>query len=240
MRIGEKPVPLQLAAFSLLSGEDRQLIEEVAKKNVKRLRPRQDLIREGEKPRAVNLVLEGWAQRYKQLADGRRQILSFFIPGDFCDANVYILKEMDHSVASVSEVTYAEISPEDFENLMAQSPAIGKALWWSELVVTSIQREWTTNIGQRTAYERIAHLLCEMFIRMSVVGLVQGDQCEFPVTQTEIADATGLTPVHVNRILQELRKNGVIELKDKRLLVPDLARLKSTALFNSNYLHLDG
>lgn len=235
----DQPLTRHLLAFTRLSQNDREIIDRTCRKSMRTFAPRQDIIREGEKPRAVNLVLEGWAHRYKQLEDGRRQILSFFIAGDLCDANVFILKQMDHSVAAISQLTVAEITQEDFEAMIEESPRIGQALWWSELVTTSIQREWTTNIGQRTAYERIAHLFCEMFIRLRAVGLTEGDGCDFPPTQTDIAYATGLTPVHVNRTLRQLREDGLVELRSRWLTVPDLGALMAAAMFNPNYLHLD-
>lgn len=228
-----------LDAYAKLSQLDRQLLDRTLAKNVRHLDARRDLIREGEKPRGVNVVLEGWACRYKQLPDGRRQVVSFFLPGDLCDANVFILKEMDHSIGAITRLRYAEISPPDFERLMTSSPRITQALWWHELVVAAVQREWTTNVGQRTAYERIAHLFCELFIRLRTVGLTDGASCDFPITQLDIADATGLTSVHVNRTIQELRRDGLIELHNKRLTIPDLKALMNAAMFNGNYLHLN-
>lgn len=200
---------------------------------------RRDLIREGERPQYVHLMVDGWACRYKTLPDGRRQVVAFFVPGDFCDLNVYVLKEMDHSIAAVTRLSVADISRDEMDSLTVNYPRITQALWWESLVTTAIQREWTLNIGQRTAYERIAHLLVELFIRLRSVKLTQGDSCDFPVTQTDIADATGLTAVHVNRTLQELRRDGLIVLERKRLTIPDLQRLKDAAMFNANYLHLD-
>lgn len=230
---------LHLEAFAKLSQQDRALIDRLIRKNVREIPARRDLVREGEKPRAVNVVLEGWACRYKQLPDGRRQVVSFFLPGDLCDANVFILREMDHSIGAITRVRYAEIMPSDFEALMAQSPRVTQALWWHELVTAAVQREWTTNVGQRTAYERIAHLFCELFLKLRQVKLTDGNSCDFPLTQIDIADATGLTSVHVNRTLQELRREGLIELGGKRLTIPDLKALMNASMFNPNYLHLN-
>lgn len=228
-----------IAAFIELSPTEHDTIKSACSRQVRKLGARQDIIREGENPRVVNVLLSGWAMRYKQLADGRRQILSFFIPGDLCDANVFVLRKMDHSVGALTPITYAVISQHEFESMLEASPRISKALWWSELVTMAIQREWTTNIGQRSAIERIAHLFCEMYFRLKVVGLVENDSYTFPLTQIDIADATGMTPVHVNRTLQRLRSEGLIELDNKKLYLPDLARLISTAQFNPGYLHLD-
>ncbi|MBT0670588.1 Crp/Fnr family transcriptional regulator [Novosphingobium profundi] len=230
---------LHLSAFVSLSDADREVLDKALRKRARILAPRQDIIREGEKPRFVNVILEGWAQRYKQLADGRRQILSFFVPGDLCDTNVFILKSMDHSLSAVTQVRLAEISQREFQEIIETSPRIAQALWWSELVTVAIQREWTTSIGQRTAYERIAHLLCEMFVRLRTIGRTQERSCEFPLTQSEIADATGLTQVHVNRTVQEMRREGLIEIRNKRLEVHDLRALMAVAMFNPNYLHLE-
>jgi len=206
---------------------------------VRELPARRDLIREGDKPKSVNLVLEGWACRYKQLPNGRRQTVHFFVPGDLCDANVFILGEMDHSIASITPLKYAEIGPADFEALMAQSAEITRALWLNELVNAAVAREWVANVGQRTALERIAHVFCEMFIRLSSLGLSDGDSCDWPLTQTDLADATGLTAVHVNRTLQDLRGRGLVRTSGRRLVVPDLDALKRISMFNPNYLHLN-
>ena len=187
----------------------------------------------------MRLILSGWACRYKGLPDGRRQIVGFFIPGDFCDLNVYILKEMDHSIGAITRVCYAQVAPDEMERLMAKRPRIAQALLWHEMVNASVQREWMLNVGQRSARERIAHLLVELFLRLRAVELTDGTSCEFPVTQTDVAEATGLTAVHVNRTLQDLRREGLIELSQKRLTIADLDQLMRTAMFNPNYLHLD-
>ncbi|GFE76594.1 Crp/Fnr family transcriptional regulator [Novosphingobium sp. TCA1] len=229
---------LHLSAFVRLSADDREMLAKALTKRVRVLPPRHDIISEGDRPRFVNVILDGWAQRYKQLADGRRQILSFFVAGDLCDTNVFILRKMDHSLSTVTQVKLAEISQFEFQEIMENSPRISQALWWSELVTVATQREWTTNIGQRTAYERIAHLFCEIFMRLRTIGQTDANGCEFPMTQAEIAEATGLTQVHVNRTIQDLRRNQLIELRGRRLQVLDLGRLEKAAMFNPNYLHL--
>jgi CRP-like cAMP-binding protein len=234
-----RALKLHLEAYAKLSQDDRALLGRLTRKTVRQIGARRDLVREGDTPRAVNVVLEGWGCRYKQLPDGRRQVVSFFIPGDLCDANVFILQEMDHSIGAITAMKYAEIGPEDFEMLMAQSPRITQALWWHELVVASVQREWTTNVGQRSASERIAHLLCELFLRLRAVGRTRGDSCEFPLTQNDLADATGLTSVHVNRTVQELRREGLIALEKRSLTIHDLDALMKACMFNPNYLHLN-
>lgn len=233
------PLIRKLEQFIRLSSEEKRAIERVAGERVRRLGPREDVIREGDRPRDVNLVLAGWACRYKQLEDGRRQVVAVFVPGDLCDLNVFILREMDHSIGAITPVTIAEIARGRIEEMTLGHPRITQALWWDTLVGAATQREWTVNLGQRTAFERIGHLLCELFLRLRAVGLTDGEACEFPLTQAEIADATGLSTVHVNRTLQELRAAGLVVLKGKVLTLPRLDALMGACLFNPNYLHLD-
>jgi CRP-like cAMP-binding protein len=228
----------RLEAFTRLSPEDKAALEKLSKVS-RTVAPRRDLIREGEKPNYVHLMLDGWACRYKTLPDGRRQIVAFFVPGDFCDLNVYILKQMDHSIGAITRLAVADIRRDEMDYLTTNHPRITQALWWESLVQQAIQREWTLNLGQRSAYERIGHLLVEVYLRLKTVGLTWNGTCDFPLTQVDIADATGLTPVHVNRTLQELRRDELIELERKQLNIPDLHRLMDVAMFNANYLHLD-
>lgn len=228
----------KLEQFTKLSRDDRQALEDAASK--KRTFPEHsDIIREGDNPAYVNLILEGWACRYKQLDDGRRQILAFFVPGDLCDTHIYILREMDHSIAALTPVTLAEIPRSMLERITNERARVTKALWWDTLVAVAIQREWTVNLGQRTAIERLGHLFCELFLRLRGVDLTDGDSCMLPLTQVELADAMGLSNVHINRTLQELRRAGLVVLKGRRLTIPDLAALQRASLFNPNYLHLD-
>jgi len=189
--------------------------------------------------RQVSILLAGTTCSYKRKEDGARSILSFQHPGDFCDLNVYVLKEMDHSIGAITRLSVADISRDDMDALTTNYPRITQGLWWEALVNAAIQREWTLNIGQRTAYERIAHLLLELFLRLRTVGLTNGISCDLPLTQTDLADATGLTAVHVNRTLQELRRDGLIVLEKRRLTIPDIEALMTAAMFNPNYLHLD-
>lgn len=228
----------KLERFTRLSDEDRQVLKALARK-VRLIEAGVDIIQEGDRPETVNLFLDGWACRYKQLEDGRRQIVAFFVPGDLCDIHVYVLREMDHAIAAITPVCLATVPREILLDTMDRHPRITRALWWESLVNAAIQREWTVNIGRRTALERLAHLFCELFLRLRAVGLAEGSTCPFPLTQLELADATGLTNVHVNRTLKEMRNAGLILLKSRQLTVPDLAALQKAALFNPNYLHLE-
>ena len=234
----DTPLALRLNAFAKLSQDERAALATISRGHTE-VAPRRDIVREGDKPNCVRLVLSGWACRYKTTPDGHRQIVGLFVPGDFCDLNVYVLRQMDHSIGALTGVRIAEITPEQIETLMGEYPRITRAFWWHDLVNASIQREWLLNIGARSAYERLAHLFVEMFFRMRAVGLTDGDSCEFPLTQTDLGDTTGLTAVHINRTLQELRHEGLVELDRKRLRIPNLDALMEAAQFNPNYLHLD-
>jgi len=229
----------KIEAYTRLSAEERQALLALVANNVRRIPSRQEMIREGERPTHVQLLLDGWAFRHKTLVDGRRQIIAFFLPGDMCDLNITLLREMDHSITSLTSVSVAEISHGVIDALLLRYPRIMRALWWETLVNAAIQREWTVNLGQRTAFERIAHLLCEVFMRLRIVGRTNGQKCEFPVTQAELGEAVGLSTVHVNRTLQEMRAAGLITLNGKELTIIDLPQLQELAMFNPAYLHLD-
>ena len=227
----------KLENFVRLSGEDREAVKTLTATNLRIVRPRREVVREGEQPRFVNLVVKGWATRHKMLEDGRRQIIAFLVPGDLCDLNVSILNEMDHTIGALTELTIAQLPPETFDKIQKDHPRLGRALLWDMLVQSAIQREWTVNLGQRSAIERISHLMCELFARLDMAGLCRDGTCHIPLTQTDLSEATGITAVHVNRTLQELRARGLVEWRGREVHVPDMAALKEVAMFNDNYLH---
>ena len=181
--------------------------------------------------------MDGFACRYKLRANGSRQIMAYLVPGDFCDLHVFILREMDHTIATLSPCRVVDIPRERILELTERS-ALARALWWATLVDEATLREWLVNIGARSAEERIAHLLCELLLRLRVVGLADGAEYELPITQAELADTMGLSSVHVNRVLQRLRGDGLITLKGKQLVIPDPDRLIAFSGFTPNYLHL--
>jgi CRP-like cAMP-binding protein len=227
----------RLEEFTALNDTDRAELTRVCTQSTQTVEARRDLIREGEAPRSIYLILRGWACHYRTLEDGRRQIVDFAVPGDLCDLNLFILDRMDHSIGAITALHVTEIGREVFHRVVTTHPSITTALWWQELVSKSIHREWIVNVGQRSAQERIAHVFCEMFLRLESVGLTDGFSCDFPATQQDIADATGLTSVHVNRTIQELRRAGLIVLERQKLTILDMPALQSLALFNPGYLH---
>lgn len=222
-----------------LRSDEKEAIDAVVAGPTKSVGARRDLIREGAAPHGVLLILSGWTCRYKMLDDGRRQIVSFLIPGDMCDLHNTVLARMDHSIGALSPVRYAALPNERLHQLSIEYPRVGRALWWQMLVNVAQQREWTMNIGQRSARERIGSLFCELFIRSRAIGLTSDKTFEFPATQADLAEATGLTSVHVNRTLQQLRQSELINLAGRVLTIPDLAKLSVASHFSPEYLHLN-
>jgi CRP-like cAMP-binding protein len=172
------------------------------------------------------------------VADGGRQIMAWLVPGDFCDLHVAILGEMDHSIAALGPCRIAEISRATIAEISDSRPVVNRAMWWATLVDEGVLREWLVGMGRRPADRRIGHLFCELHTRLAAVGLTDDGGFDLPVSQTELADTVGLTPVHVNRVLQQLREDKLIRLEGKRLTILDFARLAAFADFDPNYLHL--
>jgi CRP-like cAMP-binding protein len=234
-----EPLYRLLGQYMPLDNEDRAALSILDAAPLASKAAHSDIALEGENPTAVRLLVSGWACRYKDLPDGRRQIVSFFLPGDFCDLNIYILRHLDHSIGALSAVRYLEISPDMFQEVVDARPNLLRALLWHEMVASGIQRTWLLSMGQRSPVERLAHMFIELYYRLRAVGLTNGHSFEFPITQSQLAEANGLSLVHVNRNLQEMRRAGLIELGDRQLTLLDFARLKEVAMFNPDYLHFD-
>lgn len=229
----------KLGAFTKLSRDDKDALERLCSDRTLTVAAGDDIAREGDETRYINVVLDGWAWRYKFLEDGRRQVTSLFLPGDVCDLYIFVLRAMDHFIGAVTDVKVAQVSRELFDDITMRHPRLLQALLWDTLVGFSVQREWTVTLGQRTAQERIAHLFCETFIRLRTVGLTRGTSCDWPLRQSQIADATGLSVVHVNRTIQSLRESDLVILQGRALTIPDLEALQAAAFFNQDYLHLE-
>ena len=162
----------RLEGFAALAEDNRQLLDEVAR-DTKAVHARTDLIREGDSPADVYLILEGFACRYEITSEGQRQIMAYLVPGDFCDLHVFVLKQMDHSIGTLSPCKVVKIPRERILQMLKQ-PTLSLALWLAVLTDMAVLREWLVNLGQRPAQERVAHLLCELLLRLRVVGLADG------------------------------------------------------------------
>lgn len=226
----------RLSGYAPLDDADVGLLAKACR-NVRDVPAGHHLIMEGDKPDPVFVILEGWACGYKILPDGGRQILAFMLPGDFCDIHIAVLRAFDHSIVTITAAKVATLPRAQMEALVEAGPTISRAFWWSQLVDQSVLRAWIVSMGRRTAKERVAHLMCELYIRMRNIGLATDDRCEMPLTQIVIADAVGLTPVHVNRVLKSLRLEKVMELSSGSLTISDPVRLAEIAGFDENYLH---
>jgi len=197
-----------------------------------------DLILAGEQPAGCTLLLEGWACRYKLLPEGKRQVIDFIIPGDLCDFGGFVMGSMDHSISTLTPAKVALIPGEALLGILDSHPALARTLWQETLTNAAIAREWVVNVGRRSPYERLAHLMCEMGLRLKAADLDDGFRFEFPVTQADLADATGLTPVHVNRTLQEMRSDGLLTWIDGEVVIPDWQRLQKAGTFSPDYLFI--
>jgi CRP-like cAMP-binding protein len=234
----DNPLTRRLEAVGRLPQEDKDVLDELCR-HKRDIQARRHIIREGDQPDNVQLILSGWAARYKLTKDGQRQITAFLVPGDFCDLHVTILKHMDHSIVSLTPVTVASIPAKEMEELALERPILTRALWWSTLVDEAVLREWLVSAGRRSAYEAMAHLLCELHARLRRVGLVAHHQFELPVTQEELADAIGITSVHANRMLQRLRREGLIQWLERKLTILDSEGLCKAGGFDPSYLHVE-
>jgi CRP-like cAMP-binding protein len=233
------PWLLKMEQYTRFSKEERQTLDQLVSDRQTQHAAGEDIVREGDHSPDCHVVLSGLACRYKILPDGERQIMAFLVPGDLCDAEIFILKEMDHSVGALTESRTALISGEIMKELLRKEGRLSEALWWGTLTDLGVLRERIVCHGRRDAHEHIAHLIYEMLVRYRIVGLAKDDSFDFPITQTELADASGLTPMHVNRVLRRLREEQLVHFHGKLLTVLDHERLKQMAGFNANYLHLD-
>ncbi len=236
-RAPESPLVAKLETRASLAEEDRHALNALYL-DAREIGPRRNIIREGDRPDHVHLMVEGWAARYKLLPDGARQITAFLIPGDFCDLHVTILGEMDHGISTLTRSRVAFIPRATMDSLIDR-PSLAKAFWWATLVDEAVLRSWIVNVGRRDAYEAVGHLICELYVRMKNIGLAEGRRFEVPLTQEELGDALGLTSVHVNRVLQRLRAEDMISFSQGMLTIHDYRRLEKASGFNPNYLHIE-
>ena len=231
------PLIAKLETRAPLREEDREALHTLYD-DCRDIGARRSLIREGDRPDHVILMIEGWAARYKLLPDGARQITAFLIPGDFGDLHVTVLGHMDHGITTLTRSKVAFI-PRAGIDALTERPSLIKAFWWATLVDSAVLRAWIVNVGRRDAAEAVGHLFCELYVRMKNVGLVNGRRFELPLTQEEIADALGLTSVHVNRVLQRMRSDELISLRQGLLTILDYRRLEEASGFDANYLHIE-
>jgi CRP-like cAMP-binding protein len=234
----DNPLIRKIESVFTLGEDERQTLETLPMQ-VAVIKDDQDIVRMGDRPSRSCLILSGFACTYKVTAGGKRQIVSFNLPGDIPDLQSLHLKTLDTSIGTISTCRVGFITHETLREISTRYPRIGAALWRETLIDAAIFREWVLNVGQREAYQRMAHVLCELLVRLEAVGLAKDHSCDLPITQSEFADALGVTTVHVNRVLQQMRADGLIETKGTRLKVPDWDKLKQVGEFDLTYLHLE-
>ena len=221
-------------------GEDERAALEVACSDVRVVEAKHDLVKERSPTDAIHILLEGWACRYKLTREGARQIPALLVPGDICDIDAILLDRLDYGVSTLTRCKVAVMPRAAVLDLGARYPRIGAAFWWLTMVENSILTEWTLCLGRRSADQHLAHLFCELLVRLSAVGPAENNGYPLPLTQEQIADVLGLTSVHVNRMLQRLRHAGMVEMDKGHLTILDWEAIKRHADFDPAYLRPEG
>jgi CRP-like cAMP-binding protein len=221
-----------------LSGEEERAIRG-AVAETRKVRADQVLIRSGEKLNSSILLLDGWLARSRDLAGGERQVTELHVAGDFADLHGFTLKRLDHDVTTLSDCVIGIVPHDRLQQITERYPRIGRIYWFSTNVDGAIIRELALSLGQRSAISRMAHLFCELHLRLDAAGMARPNGFEFPLTQRELSECLGLTVVHVNRTLQELRRRSLVELENRQLTILDPRGLKGVAEFDPSYLYLD-
>lgn len=197
------------------------------------------VIRAGEELHESTLLLEGIMCRYKDLRNGQRQIMELHVGGDFVDLHSFSLKRLDHNVMTLTPCRVAIVPHERLKTITEQYPHLTRVYWFSTNLDAAIHREWELSLGRRSALSRMAAFFCELHVRLEIVGLTDGLAYDLPLTQTDLSECLGLTPVHVNRTLKELREQELVEFRDRRVTIRDLDGLRNAGEFDPAYLYLE-
>lgn len=232
------PLLFALQRRDRLSDDERVILEDITSSR-RRFAAKSDIVGIGDRPRESCLVLSGFSARYNLLGNGRRRITAIHVPGDFVDLHSFLLSEMDHGVLAVTECEAAMVPHERLRELSHSQPHLTRMLWLLTAVDAAIYRQWLVASGRLSSLGQIAHFLCEMFTRLDVLGLTREFSYRLPLSQAELGDAMGLSIVHVNRTLQQLRREGLIEWQGDTVRILDWARLQRAAEFDPTYLDLN-
>ncbi|WCT75465.1 Crp/Fnr family transcriptional regulator [Sphingomonas naphthae] len=221
-----------------LSKEELEVVEG-AIAEVRTIPPRSQVVTAGKPIHASTLLVEGLMCRYMDDRAGNRQIVAIHIPGDFVDLHGFPLKHLDHDVATITSCKVACVPHENLETIIGTHPHLSRQLWFSTLMDAAMHREWTFRLGRLDANQRIAHLFCELYCRMNAVGLAKDGSFSLAITQQDVGETCGITSVHVNRALRNLRNDGLVTFRSKKVVIPDRAKLAKLADFEPNYLFFD-
>jgi CRP-like cAMP-binding protein len=229
----------RLERFDRMSPEEKETLNSVIGHDFQ-VASGQEVIREGSTPKTSALLLEGLVARSNSLLSGQRQITAIHVPGDFVDLHAFLLAKMDHSVVALTACRFGVLPHEAIDDISRRLLHLTKLLWLTTLVDGAIHRAWLAMRGRMPSHARVAHLICELYIRLKVVGLAPDQEFEFPLSQETVADMLGLSTVHVNRSIQQLRKEGLIVWSRPVIAIPDWGRLVKVAEFDATYLNLEG
>jgi CRP-like cAMP-binding protein len=220
-----------------ISSEEERVIRGLVAEN-RRWRADTVLVRAGEELNVSMLLLDGWLVRSKDLPSGDRQVMEIHVPGDFADLHAFTLKRLDHDIIAITECVIGYVPHDRLIALTEKYPHLTRVYWLSTNIDAAISREMGLSLGQRSAISRMAHLFCELQARLEVIGRTAGDSFEFPLTQRELGECLGLTVVHINRTIQELRRKGLVEWENRQIRILDRRGLETIAEFDPGYLQL--
>lgn len=232
-----EPLLLKLASHDILPAAEQDLLRSMIVRD-RRFATGEHLVSQGARPGSSTLLLEGFSARYKVLEDGTRQITALHVPGDFVDLHAFALKKMDHGIVAMSPCRVAFADHSDLKRITETAPHLTRLLWLQTLIDGAIHREWIVAMGRRSRRSHLAHLICELYARLQVVKLVDGASFRFPLSQSEVADALGLSVVHLNKTLQALRAEGAFTWGSREITIIDWQRLQEIAEFDPTYLNL--
>lgn len=236
--VRENAVVRKLSRYLDMTDGERAAVESWCQTPSK-YRARQFLVKEGDRPDNVRMLLTGWACGFVDTKGGKRQIVGLLLPGDICDGHASLLRRADHNVALLTDASVASVSPQRLARTTADHPRLAQALWWSSQLDEGITRHWLVNVGRRDAVSRTAHLLCELWVRAQMIGLIPAGQLIVPLTQQDLADALGMTSVHMNRVIRVLREAKLITFCNRELTLTNFDALARRAEFDPTYLQLE-
>jgi CRP-like cAMP-binding protein len=236
--VAQKALLRRISFYADLDDVDQQVIMQINGRE-QHYEKNTEIVDAGQELDSVLIVKEGWAIRYKTLEDGRRQVLNVLLPGDMFDLQVLVAAEADHSVKTVTSLTGLSVRPAEFRHLLTESGKLTLAFWWMQVQEEAFLREQIVRNGKQSARERIGHFLLELYRRVLIAGAGNGDGFRVPLTQTIIADALGLTPIHTNRVMRQLERDGLLERSNGWILFKDQDRLAEISQFDASYFHLD-
>ena len=232
-----EPLYLNLSQHDVLSEEERATLVRIIS-HTKQFPARQDIVEAGSRPTYSSLILDGFAARYKLLADGSRQITALHVAGDFVDLHAFLLKTMDHGIVALSPCLIAFAEHSDLKVVTETAPHLSRLLWLDTLVDGAIHREWIVAMGRRSKKSHLAHLICELFVRLEGVQRTNGMSFHLPLSQSEMADVIGLSVVHMNRVIQGLRREKLISWTNHTVTILNWGRLQEVAEFDPTYLSM--